>query len=116
MVFLGGPRQVGKTTLAKRFLGTKKSGGYLNWDVARDREAILKGEMPVGNLWVFDEIHKYFKLSGGIGFVGAVGGGKMGENTFEFYPTVLSNLLEHIDCFVQIETRSGHPCVNFHVD
>ena len=57
MVFLAGPRQVGKTTLAKRLLGRK--AGYLNWDVAEHREAILRGEFPVSDLWVFDELHKY---------------------------------------------------------
>ena len=57
MVFLAGPRQVGKTTLAKRLLGRK--AGYLNWDVAEHREAILQSEFPVSDLWVFDELHKY---------------------------------------------------------
>jgi hypothetical protein len=57
MVFVAGPRQVGKTTLARRLLGRKP--GYLNWDVAPDREAILRGELPPANFWVFDEIHKY---------------------------------------------------------
>lgn len=37
MVFVAGPRQVGKTTLAKRLLG--RSPGYLNWDVPEHREA-----------------------------------------------------------------------------
>lgn len=32
---------------------------YLIWDVAAHRERILKGELPPGKLWVFDEIHKY---------------------------------------------------------
>ena len=57
MVFVAGPRQVGKTTLAKRLLGRK--AGYLSWDIARDREALLRGELPVSDFWVFDEIHKY---------------------------------------------------------
>ncbi len=57
MVFVAGPRQVGKTTLARRILG--RTGGYLNWDAAADREAILRGELPPSKLWVFDEIHKY---------------------------------------------------------
>jgi hypothetical protein len=57
MVFVAGPRQVGKTTLARRILGRKR--GYLNWDAAADREAILRGELPSAKLWVFDEIHKY---------------------------------------------------------
>lgn len=57
MVFVGGPRQVGKTTLAKSLLENTK--GYLNWDITEDRERILKREFPVSPLWVFDEIHKY---------------------------------------------------------
>jgi hypothetical protein len=57
MVFVAGPRQVGKTTLARSLNGG--SAGYLNWDVAKDRERILKGELPPGKLWIFDEIHKY---------------------------------------------------------
>lgn len=57
MVFVGGPRQVGKTTLAKGFLYDEQ--GYLNWDVPEHRERILKRELPVTPLWVFDEIHKY---------------------------------------------------------
>ncbi len=57
MVFLGGPRQVGKTTLARALPGGGQ--GYLNWDVASHREQILKGQLPVARLWVLDEIHKY---------------------------------------------------------
>lgn len=57
MVFIAGPRQVGKTTLAQRLPGAAK--GYLNWDVPADRDRILRGELPVNRLWVFDEIHKY---------------------------------------------------------
>ena len=57
MVFVGGPRQVGKTTLAKSLL--KDKAGYLNWDVRQDREKILLGEFPNTPLWIFDEIHKY---------------------------------------------------------
>lgn len=57
MVFIAGPRQVGKTTLARRLPGAAR--GYLNWDVAADRERILRGELPASALWIFDEIHKY---------------------------------------------------------
>ena len=57
MVFLGGPRQVGKTTLARSLPGGGQ--GYLNWDVASHREQILKGQVPVAPLLVLDEIHKY---------------------------------------------------------
>lgn len=57
MVFVAGPRQVGKTTLAQSL--PDADAGYLNWDVAADREHILRGELPDADLWVFDEIHKY---------------------------------------------------------
>ena len=57
MAFVAGPRQVGKTTLALGLPGARAA--YLNWDVAAHRERILKGELPTGKLWVFDEIHKY---------------------------------------------------------
>jgi len=58
MVFVGGPRQVGKTTLALRILKENRAG-YLNWDVPEHREKILKRELPDSPCWVFDEIHKY---------------------------------------------------------
>jgi predicted AAA+ superfamily ATPase len=57
MVFLGGARQVGKTTLARGLLGGRP--GYLTWDAAEDRARILARELPVSDLWVFDELHKY---------------------------------------------------------
>ncbi len=57
MVFVGGPRQIGKTTLAKSFL--TNNAGYLNWDAPEHRELILKQKLPISPLWVFDEIHKY---------------------------------------------------------
>lgn len=56
MVFVAGPRQVGKTTLGKSIL---KTGSYLNWDIPEARERILKCELPVKTGWFFDEIHKY---------------------------------------------------------
>ncbi len=57
MVFVGGPRQVGKTTLARHLLGRRP--GYLSWDIAEDRERILRRELPTSDLLVFDELHKY---------------------------------------------------------
>ena len=60
MVFVGGPRQVGKTTLARTLLG-KETRGYLNWDVAEHRQRILERELPPVEFLVFDEIHKYRK-------------------------------------------------------
>lgn len=59
MVFVAGPRQVGKTTLARSLAGA--AAGYLNWDDPGHRERILKRELPRTDLWVFDEIHKYRK-------------------------------------------------------
>ena len=62
MVFLGGPRQVGKTTLALKLLGASspRHPAYLNWDDPRARSALLRGELPGGeDLLVLDEIHKF---------------------------------------------------------
>lgn len=58
MVFVGGPRQVGKTTLARNLSG-KSTDAILNWDVPAQRALILKQAFPQSRLWVFDEIHKY---------------------------------------------------------
>lgn len=63
MVFIGGPRQVGKTTLAKALLSDQyPEGRYLNWDYDEDRQDILQKKWSaVTNLLVFDELHKYPK-------------------------------------------------------
>jgi hypothetical protein len=66
MLFLSGPRQVGKTTLCRAM-----SPVYLNWDISRDRELILSGEEAVAAkagadvarqdkaVLVLDEIHRF---------------------------------------------------------
>jgi predicted AAA+ superfamily ATPase len=63
MVFIGGPRQIGKTTLSLQFFKNKaseKNTGYLNWDYLADRSLILKNQLPLTEpLLIFDEIHKY---------------------------------------------------------
>ena len=65
MVFLGGPRQVGKTTLARHILKhfpykKSKSGLYLNWDFDEDKHRIIKQKWDEDHqLIVFDELHKY---------------------------------------------------------
>ena len=68
MILLSGPRQVGKTTVAK-----EASDLYLNWDRRGDRMQFLKGEDEIAKtagldvrsskrpLLVFDEIHHYPK-------------------------------------------------------
>lgn len=57
MVFVAGPRQVGKTTLALALPGAR--AGYLNRDAPEHRDRILRRELPPGKPWVFDEIHNY---------------------------------------------------------
>jgi uncharacterized protein len=63
MVFLGGPRQVGKTTLALSLLGEGGSdahSAYLNWDDIVARKSLLQGALPPNQkLIILDEIHKY---------------------------------------------------------
>lgn len=61
MVFLGGPRQVGKSTLSLSFLSNPSTQNphYLNWDHLQDRAKIKKFEIPEGSLLIFDELHKY---------------------------------------------------------
>jgi len=59
MVVLTGPRQVGKTTLAKEIMPKFSRPQYLNWDVGDDRR-ILRDQSwsPHSDLLVLDEIHK----------------------------------------------------------
>lgn len=62
MVFIGGPRQVGKTTLSLLFLKptSVRNPQYLNWDRVSDKSLILKDQLPLeGKVLVLDEIHKY---------------------------------------------------------
>ena len=59
MVFLTGPRQAGKTTLARLLMQQFERAEYLNWDVAADRKVLLRQSWnPRADLLVFDEIHK----------------------------------------------------------
>lgn len=63
MVFIGGPRQVGKTTFALSLLGAgadESHPAYFNWDDPRSAARIRQVELPPGEpLIVLDEIHKY---------------------------------------------------------
>jgi predicted AAA+ superfamily ATPase len=71
MAFLVGPRQVGKTTIAKQLQKDFSESIYLNWDVISDREKILSGQTFIQDIFslsilrdekplvIFDEIHKY---------------------------------------------------------
>ena len=71
MLFLMGPRQVGKTTLSLMLTGLGDGNRYFNWDDEADRDLIVEGGRAVGEavgltahrdrppLLIFDEIHKY---------------------------------------------------------
>lgn len=63
MVFIGGPRQVGKTTLSKEMIAKNfEFSRYYNWDYQPDRKKLLGGELPgEPGLIIFDEIHKHRK-------------------------------------------------------
>ncbi|MBU4395364.1 MAG: AAA family ATPase, partial [Proteobacteria bacterium] len=59
MVLLTGPRQVGKTTLAKEMMAIFQHPQYLNWDVAPDHRMLLDQSWGLRtDLLVLDEIHK----------------------------------------------------------
>ncbi len=68
MAFVGGPRQVGKTTFALGFLGKNADEthpAYLNWDRPSVPPKLRKAEMPAGEpLVLLDEIHKYARWRG----------------------------------------------------
>lgn len=59
MVLLAGPRQAGKTTLAKEIAKDFKTSIYLNFDRMEDRK-IMREEswLPSTELLIFDEIYK----------------------------------------------------------
>ena len=59
MVFVSGPRQVGKTTLARQVL--PDPAGYLSWDIPEHRDAILRGRLPATKVLAFDELHKFHR-------------------------------------------------------
>lgn len=59
LVMLTGPRQAGKTTLARQLMQRFSRAQYLNWDVPADRQIIADHVWsPRAGLVVFDEIHK----------------------------------------------------------
>ena len=68
MVFMAGPRQSGKTTLAEMISRQRANRLYINGDVPADRARLIRNpdffaeierHDPSTPLVVFDEIHKY---------------------------------------------------------
>lgn len=58
MVWLVGPRQCGKTTLAKSLTMFSATRHY-NWDIDADRKLLMRSELDAdAKLWILDEIHK----------------------------------------------------------
>lgn len=65
MVFVAGPRQVGKTTLARTLLERSGAGLYLSWDNRDDRRDIRAARWPGGPaLVVLDELYKWHGWKG----------------------------------------------------
>jgi len=59
IVFIVGPRQVGKTWLSKEIAKKFKNPLYLNYDNSKDREIIINESwLDNTDLIIFDEIHK----------------------------------------------------------
>lgn len=63
MAFIGGPRQVGKTTFAKEIVAASyQHPSYFNWDFKQDRREIINATWPAEtDLVILDEVHKYNK-------------------------------------------------------
>ncbi|MBU1147802.1 MAG: ATP-binding protein [Candidatus Omnitrophica bacterium] len=68
MIFVCGPRQVGKTTFAKEIAKTFKNQLYFNWDIIDNKKLLVENPAFFENLnrvdesmplVILDEIHKY---------------------------------------------------------
>ena len=60
MVFIAGPRQGGKTTLARELISDHFThAAYFNWDNRKNRRAIMQGNWPGdAEILISDEIYK----------------------------------------------------------
>ncbi len=79
MAFVCGPRQVGKTTIAKVLMKISKNSSYRNWDIPEDREKIVAGSFkplledliisPATHpLLILDESHSLLDRYWAVGF------------------------------------------------
>ena len=60
MVFVSGPRQMGKTTLACRLAMSYPRSAAFNWDSTPQKKSALRQQWrPDTEFLMFDEIHKY---------------------------------------------------------
>ncbi len=68
MIFVSGPRQAGKTTLAKEIAGDFKNNLYFNWDIVANKKRLISNPLFFEELnrkdhskplVILDEIHKY---------------------------------------------------------
>jgi len=60
MVFVGGPRQVGKSSLAVRIAESYSAHESFTWDDAQDRKTVRENRYaPESRCLVFDELHKW---------------------------------------------------------
>ena len=136
MVFVGGPRQTGKTTLAKHLCeqaGSDLLTHYLNWDAAEDRENIIKETFPTEpGVLVLDEIHKYSRwrqvvkglfdkrgdelqilVTGSVRLDLYRRGGDSLQGRYHFYrllPLTIAELKSHtVDTVIDLLTYGGFP-------
>lgn len=59
MIIVTGPRQVGKTYMAKRLMKSFNNSTYLNYDVFEDKKIIQQHSWKINSdFLIFDEIHK----------------------------------------------------------
>ncbi|MBM4387188.1 MAG: ATP-binding protein [Deltaproteobacteria bacterium] len=68
MIFISGPRQVGKTTLAKAYGEASGGAVYFNWDIITDQKKLARNpyffeeeNRTPNNIVILDEIHKFAK-------------------------------------------------------
>ena len=99
-MLVGGPRQVGKTTLARRLLQEVGQGTYFNWDAITDQRRLVTDpyffegvdrDPARPSLVVLDEVHKYARWKNWLNPVGSKIRG-LPEDDGSFRPHALGGL------------------------